>query len=60
MYHLRDLKVDGKVLLKWILNKHRVMWIETTQGRDSCPAFVNTVMHVQVPYVAVHLLTDRY
>lgn len=55
--HLPDLGVDGRIMLKWILNNQGVVWIETAQDRAQWRAFVNTVVDLRVPYEAVSFLT---
>ena len=49
--HLEDSGVDGRIILKWILEK----WdrdtdsIDMAQDRDRWQALVNAVMNLQVP-----------
>jgi hypothetical protein len=52
--HLEDLGVDGRIILKWILEKwHGGMdWIDLAQDRDRWRAVVNAVMNLRVPYNA--------
>jgi hypothetical protein len=48
---LEDVDVDGKVLLKLILNKYSMcnINIDLAQDRDQWRALVNTVMNLGVP-----------
>jgi hypothetical protein len=43
--HLKDLGVDGRIILKWILEK----WIDLAEDRDRWQALVNALMSLQVP-----------
>jgi hypothetical protein len=49
-HHLEDLGVDGRIILKLILQKHnaRVDWIDLAQDRKEWRALVKAVMNVQV------------
>jgi hypothetical protein len=49
--HLEDLGVDGRIILKWILEKLDVNmdWIDLAQDRDRWRAVVNAVMNLRVP-----------
>jgi len=50
--YLGDPGVDGKIILRWILKKWDVGfldWIELDQNRDSWLALVNAVMNLRVP-----------
>jgi hypothetical protein len=50
--HLKDLGIDGRILLKWILGGiwlEGVDWIHLAQDRDWWWALVNTVMNIWVP-----------
>jgi hypothetical protein len=49
--HLQeDLGVDGRIILKWVLNKiSGCLWIHVAQDRDRWLALVNTVMNIWVP-----------
>jgi hypothetical protein len=49
--YLEDTSVDGRVILKWILEKWDggVDWIDLAQDRDRWRAVVNAVMNVQDP-----------
>jgi hypothetical protein len=41
--HLKDLGVDGMIILKLIVN--RLQWIDVARGRDKWRAFVNTAVN---------------
>jgi hypothetical protein len=49
--HLKDLGVDGRIILKWIFKKWDggKDWIDVAQDRDSWRALVNAVMNLRVP-----------
>jgi hypothetical protein len=50
--HLVDLGTDGRITVKWILNRmgEEVMdWIHLAQDRDKWQALVDKVMDLQVP-----------
>jgi hypothetical protein len=49
--HLKDRGVDGRILLKWILEKldGGVDWIDLAQDRDSWRDVVNAVMNLRAP-----------
>ena len=49
--HLKDVDVDGRIVLKWVLDKRDggMDWIDLTQDRDKWRALVNAVMNSQVP-----------
>jgi hypothetical protein len=49
--HLKDLGVDGRIILKWILEKWDggMDWIDVAQERDRWRAVVNAVMNLRVP-----------
>jgi hypothetical protein len=32
-HHLEDIDVDGRIILKWILKKYGVDWIQLAQDR---------------------------
>jgi hypothetical protein len=48
--HLKDLCVDGRIILKWSLGRveRGIDWIDLAQDRDRWRAVVNTVMSLQV------------
>jgi hypothetical protein len=49
--HLEDPSVDGRIILKWILEKWGggTDWIDLAEDRDKWRALVNTVMNPRVP-----------
>ena len=49
--HLEDRGADGKIILKWVLEKWDggMNWIDFAQSRDSWRALVNAVMILPVP-----------
>jgi hypothetical protein len=49
--HLGAPGVDGKITLKWVVNKRDegMDWIEMVQHRDRWRALVNAVMNIRVP-----------
>jgi hypothetical protein len=48
---LEDTDVDGKIILKWILEKWDggTDWINPNQDKERWLALVNAVMNLQVP-----------
>jgi hypothetical protein len=48
---LEDPGVDGRIILKWILEKWNgdMDWIDLAQGRDRWRAVVNAVMNFRFP-----------
>jgi hypothetical protein len=46
---LEDLSVDGRVILKWILNKYDLDCLHLAQEVDQWRALVNTEMNIRVP-----------
>jgi hypothetical protein len=50
--HSKDLGVDGKEILEWILEEiewEGVDWMHLGQDRDQWRAIVNTIMNLRVP-----------
>jgi hypothetical protein len=49
--HLEDLRVDGRIILKWIFKKWYggMDWIYMAQDRDRWRAVVSAVMNLRVP-----------
>jgi hypothetical protein len=50
--HLKDLGIDGRILLKWIFKKcdeGSMEWIYLAQDRDSWQTLVNAVRNLRVP-----------
>jgi hypothetical protein len=49
--HLGDLRVDGRIILKWILKNWNggMDWIDLAQVRDRWRAVVNAVMNLRFP-----------
>jgi hypothetical protein len=49
--HLKDLGVDGRIILKWIFKMWDggMDWIEVAQDRDRWRGIVNAVMNHRVP-----------
>jgi hypothetical protein len=46
--HLGDPGVDGRIILRWIVRKLDVDWIELAQDRDRWRALVNAVMDLRI------------
>jgi hypothetical protein len=48
---LKDLRVDGRIILKWIFKKQngKVYWIDLSQDRDKWRDLVKAVMKFRVP-----------
>jgi hypothetical protein len=46
---LKDVVVDGSIILKWILKKRdeELDWIDLAQHRDRLQALVNAVMNLR-------------
>jgi hypothetical protein len=49
--HLKDLGVDGRMILKWIFRKLDGAWtgIHLAEDRDRWQVLVNVVMNLRVP-----------
>ena len=52
-HNLKDIGVNGSVILKWIFRKWDMKKIHMAQDRDRCRALVNAVMNVLVQINAV-------
>ena len=48
--HLKDQGVDGRMILKWILEKWDggMDWFDLAQDRDRWPVLVNAVMNLWI------------
>jgi hypothetical protein len=46
--HWKDPGFDGRIILRWIVRKWGMDWIELAQDRDRWRALVNTVMNFRV------------
>ena len=46
--HLKDLGVDGRIILKWDVGWGGMDWIYLAQDRDSWRALMNAVMNLRV------------
>jgi hypothetical protein len=48
---LEDIRIDGMIIVKWILRKTRgdMGWIDVGHDRDRWWALVNAVMNIWVP-----------
>jgi hypothetical protein len=57
---LEEPGVDGRIILKWILEKwHGFMgWIDLAQDRDRWQDVVNAVMNLRVPKKAENFLSS--
>jgi hypothetical protein len=49
--HLKDLGVDGRIILNWIFKKWNgcMEWIGLAQNSDRWRAIVNAVINIRVP-----------
>jgi hypothetical protein len=50
--HFEDPNVDGRIILKWSLEKRDgrdMYWIDLAQDRDIWLAVVNAVMNLRIP-----------
>jgi hypothetical protein len=56
--HLGDQDIDGRIILKLILDNWIVDWILLAQESDQWQAVVNTAMNLRVPYREWNLLTS--
>jgi hypothetical protein len=50
-YNLEDASVDGRIILKWTVEKwdEGMDWTNLAQNRDKWRALVNAVMNLRVP-----------
>jgi hypothetical protein len=47
--HLKDLGVDGRIILKWLFNKwDGEAWTDLAQDRDTWRALVNAVVNLRI------------
>jgi hypothetical protein len=48
--HSKDISIDGKVILEWILGTgwESVKWVHLTQNKDQWRGFMNTIMCLRV------------
>jgi hypothetical protein len=48
--HLKDPDIDGRIIIKWILDKldGGMDWIDLAQDMDRWPAVVKAVMNLRV------------
>jgi hypothetical protein len=48
---LKDLGIDGRIILKWIFESDLggINWIDLAQDRDRWCAVVRAIMNLQVP-----------
>jgi hypothetical protein len=58
--HLKDPGVDGRIILKWILERldGGMDWINLAEDRDRWRTVVNAVMDLRVPQNAVNFLSS--
>jgi hypothetical protein len=58
---LKNLDVDGRVILKWSLEKYYVVvdWIDLAQERGQWWALMKTVMNLRAPHNAENFLSGR-
>jgi hypothetical protein len=58
--HLKDLSVDGNIILKWIFERldGDMNWINLAQDRDRWRDLVNAVMNLRVPLNAGNFLSS--
>jgi hypothetical protein len=57
--HLEDPGIDGRIILKWILEKWDggMDWIDLAHNRDRWKAVLNVVMNVRIPQNAGNFST---
>ena len=47
--HLKDLNVDGGIILKLVFEKSSLDWIDSAEERDRWLVLVNAVMNFWIP-----------
>jgi hypothetical protein len=47
--HVTRLGVDGRIILKWILDKQGVEWFYLLRDRDQWRDVVKTAMNIRIP-----------
>lgn len=47
--HLEDLRIDGRVILKWTKNGQAIYWIVATQVGYKWRAVLDKVMNIWIP-----------
>ena len=58
IYHLEDLGLDGRIILKWNMGWGVMDWIDVAQIRDRWRAVVNVVMNFSVSIKCGNFLTS--
>ena len=48
IYHLEDVGVDGKVILKWIFKNEGLNWTDLAHNRDKWRSLLTTLMNLFV------------
>jgi hypothetical protein len=57
-YDSGELDVDVKIILRLLLKKKDVVWIQLARNMAQWSAFVNTKMNLLIPYKAGNFLTS--